>query len=280
MFDLFLPPGHKFRPGVTASIQLGVVPEGSYPGRIPWLAFASSTFLKTNLDFPAPWADTLEPSAHIHEVRRKDSTNYSDVTETIEWVVSNKKLQGLSTNSWLDYYPELYKKSVSTWRPNEMSGFLSASYVVVAFTNIADTTLPLQFELRKFRSSLAPAGITNFEIASLFIGKVRKVRVLPPSSLLPQLPTNEAIYILDHRFQDRQAGLLAIHYTITNRPWPIDVSDPNLQQTLIIQAREKIRQDRLRRIFGPQVNRITMAVIVLAAALVFAWWFVRHGQDE
>jgi hypothetical protein len=142
---------------------------------------------------------------------------------------------------------------------------------------MANKTLPLQFELIKFRTPNAPPGVTNYPAAALYLGKLSEVRLASPSDPRPALPPEKSLYVLDSRFQDHHARLEAIHYRVTNQMWPVDASDPKFRDMLVTQAQQKLREDRVRRILGfAKANIVAICTVLIGAALTVAFLCLRQ----
>ncbi len=277
VFNLFLDKRLGRPPGLVAFINQGVVPSGSYPGRLPWLAFASSTFLHTNSDFPAPWADANEPGAHIHNVRIRYSERFPALPQAIEWVVSSSWSNKVSTNTWL---AGCNKRELKAWLPDETNGFLSANYRVLAFTNIGNLTVPACFELTRFRFGATPPGITNCPISVIYSGRVRSVRLTPKrATSVPELPPGEPVSVYDLRLFDHAAGLGGVRYVISNQVWITDINDPRINNLLGTQRRDR-QIGQLLRI--PGVGFLLIFVLPIALAVAIIWVFVsfRRRSEE
>ncbi|HOI37436.1 MAG TPA: hypothetical protein PLF11_08645 [Bacillota bacterium] len=262
-------------PARAAHIVPGVVPDGSYPVALPWLAYASGAFLRTNASVPAPWLPPqLSPGAHIYSAQAQFLKDAPFLPESVRFVVTKERLAEAMGSPWLSI-EGVNRRDLTErrrWSTEETAGFVGGEYRVLSLTNACGFTVPTAFEFTKHRAmpsrvaaqasrDRSTAVQTNiYPYALVCRGVAAGFALVEHGPELPDLGSRE-VWITDARFRNEERRIGSIVYAVTNN-WIRDIRDP------LLQARFRQKVDSVPRLrwedYKMWVLYFAFAVVVLA----------------
>ncbi len=181
------------------TIRPGCIPYDSYKDKLPWFAYASGEYLKTNQSIPAIWYGSYaEPEAHIYDMEVKLTTVPPYVPESSKWIVSSNKVEINNLKKEFDKWPVApglshHSFSRRDWLSSyrvlpEPIGFEAARYKILSFTNYNGYQFPLVYTLECYRYT------TNNTIPKnkiIIKGTTQYIEVVSNYNIYPNLPKYE-----------------------------------------------------------------------------------------
>jgi hypothetical protein len=253
-------------------------PAQNYAENIPWLAFASSIFLRPDSKFvlPSPWASSRHLEALVTEAKVTLSETVPRLPSVLSFQVSHAGL----TNALLDHPFAAYEAEfpgaearVRDFVKLYEDGFEVGSYQVTEWQVLNDLTLPKRFELQVFAKAMVGGALEVCSIATFF-GETEEVRVKtePIERPEPRLP----ITVIDYRFRDAAARVDNIMYSMSTFEVP-NVADENLQQLFAVKKERFLEKQTVGTvgIFGYAL-RLGIVMLIVAPAGI---WFLRRPAD-
>lgn len=215
----------------SGRVLTGDIPTDSYIIMVPWLAFCSGAYLRTNKVLPAPWLQPYkDEKAHIYnsDVSFVNSLEY--VPSKVLWIVSDERKKAaykspllIKAKNWSQAQQRKYQKY------EETNSFMKAEYYVTDHRSIQNRTIPTAFimNIYSYRNEMIGSNNAVF-ITRRIEGKVFRIWDAKTNSLItPEFNPNIAkglVYVNDMRFCDNSKGIPALRYIITNK-WIYDTND-------------------------------------------------------
>lgn len=203
-FSLVGPPLQSDEPTTSAIITPGAYPIGeNWYVSLPWLAFASDSWLDTAKNLPAAWLNPLnDPPASIvaSVVNRFDSE--TRLPSSIRYNVKKISMAEIQKLGWLkpsSFSPDRLR--VNDYYPD---GHLLANYEVVRRTNIDNSVIPTEFILTCY--SLTASNVVD----QVITGTVSSISQSTMTNPLPEL--TKKVGFIDFRFRDYVSGVDEIEY--------------------------------------------------------------------
>jgi hypothetical protein len=231
-------------PAFAGFVEHASFPSRTYPMSVPWFAYASSTFLTTNMAFPALWTDPRnDPRAHVYNADITFSTSEPHLPKTATWTVSSNRLAGIAASiaEWLSLegqssYPQRRWDSSKRVEP---FGFIVARYTVNAFTNYHSMIIPAAFSLERYRLRPDISALTNrvattnhptrfTNLVALYSGRLIACRHPVDDNIMPILNNGKRVDVTDLRFRNERYKVDHIRYSISNN-WLVSTDAPYLQ---------------------------------------------------
>jgi hypothetical protein len=201
-----------------STVTPGIYPEAVWPDAFAWLAYASGDYFAAlkESSLPAPWAIAVaDPSSLIYEFKGVFFDDSYRLPKALTWIVSEELVRKVQPGDPVRNYADFMLKGLSTFPPGSTGGV----FRVVAWTNFQGQSLPLEFELVRYR-------VPGPGVYERYYGAARRISIPTHRAGPPEI--KGAAGVSDYRWQDPELGIGVIGYAITNQAWP-GRDDTNLQ---------------------------------------------------
>jgi hypothetical protein len=239
-----------------ASITNGTAAEiysGGYPYdlpssiTIPWFVYASNEYLKTNgfrvLGLPVYQA-VYEPFGVYFWSQASVSLDPPFLPSKATFTPGNpvwndvlRHTDGIIRNaSYSRFVDDLDRTRMYASIP---TNFVACDYEVLSWETFQGLSLPKTFSFEVFMPGDKKTIVEPF---GSWIGEATSFHSLPKDQeprLLPKIPNNSRLFVLDRRLQDQRDKIDGINYVVTNE-WPLKL--PDFASAFLEAKRESLRK--------------------------------------
>lgn len=204
------------------SVEAGPVPSGGLSGgnhvRIAWFVYASSRVAATAPDdLPALWFNArYSIEAHVYASKVKASEKSPYLPESASFTLTEDRFNRAMLSPWLIHegWPHEYQ------RPKQIGpfGFETATYRVMAVTNVNGLSLPVSFEL--LLNSPSMQAVESYYGTNIVISEV-------PARKIEPIASDKLLRVVDFRFQNSERHIDFIQYV--TKKWIVSTESPDLQ---------------------------------------------------
>lgn len=211
----------------------GSILKGGYPAEttwyttVPWLAYASSSYLKQQSTVPPVWLLSFaDPLAGAFTSKTERDNLPPQLPFRVEYTIGQQEVDQLKKGEFrtISAVSDTEREETIIRAGLLQPGFLEARYQVDTYTNFNGLNLPLTFTLTKY-VKVKEGVATHYTIK----GTAHKFENTPVARFTPKPAFT--VDVVDFRVQQKDKGVDFVRYQMEGANWP-DENSPVVQNAL------------------------------------------------